>query len=65
MNDKTANIVIGVVTAVWAANVVAGMASWNGYQPSEAINGVFTLIVSGAFALRARGKSNNNDGGED
>lgn len=62
MTDRTANVVIGVVTTIWAGNVVAGMFAWNGYQPSEGINAIFTAIVGGAFALRARNR--NSDGGE-
>lgn len=62
MSDRTANIVIGVVTAIWAGNVIAGMLSINGYASSEGINGIFTLIVGGAFALRAKSRTDN--GGE-
>lgn len=63
MSDRTANIVIGVVTAIWAVNVLAGMASLNGYEPSAGVNAIFTTIVGGAFALRARNRG-NGDGGE-
>lgn len=59
MSDRTANIVIGIVTAVWAGNILAGMFSVNGYEPSESINGVFMAIVGGAFALRAKAKSDD------
>lgn len=64
MNDKTANIVIGVVTAIWAGNVIAGMFQLNGYQPSEGINAIFTAIVGGAFAIRARRQGNGNTNGD-
>lgn len=64
VTDKTATWVIGVVTAVWAANIVLGMAQINDYQPSEAVNGIFMTIVGGAFALRARARNGNN-GGDD
>lgn len=56
LSDRSANIIIGVVTAVWAGNIIAGMASINGYQPSEAINGIFLTIVGGAFVLRSKTK---------
>lgn len=56
ISDRTATIVIGVVTTIWAANVVAGMLALNGYSPSESINGIFMTIVGGAFVLRSRGK---------
>jgi len=63
VSDRTANIVIGVVTTIWAANVIVGMFGISGYQPTEGINAIFTAIVGGAFALRARSKG-NGDGGE-
>lgn len=65
MNDRTATAVIAVVTAMWVANIVAGMVKFNDYQPSEAINGIFMTIVGGAFALRARARNGNGRGGED
>lgn len=61
MNDRTATIVIAVVTTVWAGNIVAGMLAINGYQPSESINGIFMAIVGGAFALRARKRGGDDD----
>jgi hypothetical protein len=54
ISARTRTIVIGVVTAVWAANFIAGVAV-KGYQPSESINGIFMAIVGGLFALGARG----------
>lgn len=54
ISDRTATIVIGVVTVIWAANVVAGMLALNDYQPSESVNAIFMAIVGGAFALRGR-----------
>lgn len=62
MNDRTAMVVIAVVTTIWAGNIIAGMFRINDYTPSEAVNGIFMAIVGGAFALRAR---NNNKGGGD
>lgn len=56
ISDRAANVIIGVVTAVWAGNIVAGMVQLNGYQPSEAINGIFLTIVGGAFVLRSKAK---------
>ena len=42
------NAVIAVVTGMWVLNLaVAWFVSW--YQPSPAINGIFTLIVGGAM----------------
>ena len=58
ISDRTATVIIGVVTVIWALNIVAGMTSWNDYQPSESINAIFMAVVGGAFALR--GKSTGN-----
>lgn len=59
LSDRSANLIIGVVTVVWVANIVAGMVKFNGYQPSEAINGIFLTIVGGAFVLRQKGKDDD------
>lgn len=56
LSDRSANILIGVVTAVWVANIAAGMVKLNGYQPSEVINGIFLTIVGGAFVARRKGE---------
>lgn len=56
-----ANIVIAVVLAGWAGNIVAGIFQINGYQSSESINGVFTATIGLAFALRAKAKDRNDD----
>lgn len=57
ISDRTANIIIGVVTVVWAGNILAAMVPAFDHEPSEAVNGIFMAIVGGAFALRARMKS--------
>lgn len=54
IGDRTRTIVIGVVTAVWASNFLAGVVVPS-YEPSESINGIFMAIVGGLFALGARG----------
>lgn len=56
ISDRTANIIIGVVTSIWVVNILAGMFEVNDYQPSETINGIFMTIVGGAFVLRARSR---------
>lgn len=56
LSDRAANIITGIVTAVWVANVVGGMFAIRGYQPSEGINTIFTVIVGGAFVLRHKAK---------
>lgn len=52
ISDRTATILIFVVTTVWAVNFAA--AAWPGstYRPDGAINGAFMVIVGGAFVLR-------------
>lgn len=56
LSDRAANVITGIVTAVWVANVLGGMFEINGYQPSEGINTIFTVIVGGAFVLRHKAK---------
>jgi uncharacterized membrane protein YeaQ/YmgE (transglycosylase-associated protein family) len=65
ISDKTATIIIGVVTAIWALNILAAMFEFNNYQPSESINGIFMAVVGGAFALRHRSASGDKDKGGD
>lgn len=55
ISDKTRTVVIGVVTAVWASNFIAGVVL-PGYEPSESINGIFMAIVGGLFAMGSMGK---------
>lgn len=59
LSDRTRTVVIAVVTAVWAANFLAGI-FLNGYSPSESINGIFMAIVGGLFALGARQGNDKN-----
>lgn len=54
ISDRAATVIIAVVTVIWAANIVAGMLRINDYQTSESVNGIFMVIVGGAFALRTR-----------
>lgn len=61
ISDRTANIIIGVVTTMWVANIMAGVFAINGYEPSESINGIFTGTVGVAFLIRARAKSSGDD----
>jgi uncharacterized membrane protein len=57
MTDRTATVVIYVVTGIWALNILAGMFAWNGYKPSTEINGIFMVVVGGAFVARTRARS--------
>lgn len=53
LSDRTANAIIVVVTAVWAANFVARFFVVD-YQSSESINAIFMAIVGGLFAYKGR-----------
>jgi hypothetical protein len=59
IKDKTANIVIITVTAVWVLNFFAGLFI-NGYS-EESINGIFMAIVGGVFALKGFKRSDDED----
>lgn len=52
-SDRVRNIIIGVVTTVWASNFAAGLVV-PGYEPDQAINAIFMAIVGGLFALGSR-----------
>lgn len=67
MSDRAATIVVYVVTGMWVGNLIAGVLAINGYQPSEAVNGAFMLIVGGAFTARTLKKKDDgsSDGPED
>ena len=56
LSNRSATVIIYVVTAIWAFNIVAGMFTFTGWQPSSEVNGAFMLIVGGAFVARARSK---------
>lgn len=60
LSNRTANVIILVVTVVWVANFVATLAitTYNG----SAINAIFTAIVGGVFALKGRKAQEKNDG---
>lgn len=60
ISDRTATVIIGVVTSIWALNILGGMFEINDYQPSESINAIFMAVVGGAFALRGKGKNGGN-----
>jgi hypothetical protein len=65
MSDRTANRVIALVAAVWAANMIAAMWPGSNYQPPEAVNGAFMTIVGGAFLARSRARNGNGTGSEE
>lgn len=47
------NIIAGIVTLVWAANFASGLFV-KGYEPDQAINGIFMAIVGGLFVAGAK-----------
>ena len=61
INPKLRNWIVGIVTAVWAINFMAGLIPALHYSPDQAINAVFMAIVGGMVALGARDK-NGKDG---
>lgn len=64
IDTKLKNVIISVVTSVWAINFVAGLVVPH-YQPDQAINAIFMGIVGGLFALGARGPKDDDKGGKD
>lgn len=53
MTDRAANVILGVVLAVWALNVVAAITKFRGYEGSESLNGLVTVAIGAAFTYRA------------
>ena len=60
LNERLANVVIGVVTLVWATNFGARFVVHD-YQSSETINAIFMAIVGGVFALKAKAGDKDKD----
>lgn len=54
IDPKLRSWIIGLVSAVWALNFVAGLIPQLKYEPDQAINAIFMAIVGGLFALGAR-----------
>lgn len=60
MSRRLRNVIIVVVTAVWALNFCASVLVKN-YTPSESINGIFMVIVGGLYATdRATRRDDEN-----
>lgn len=53
LSPRTTQIIVGLVSAVWAINFVAGLVMET-YDADQAINGIFMAIVGGALALGSR-----------
>lgn len=50
LSRRVTQWVVGLVSAVWAVNFIAGIALPK-YEADQAINGIFMGIVGGALAL--------------
>jgi hypothetical protein len=59
-SERVRNIVVGVVTVVWAVNFAAGLLV-HGYKPDQAINAIFMGIVGGVLALGVRGRKGDDE----
>lgn len=65
LSDRGASVIIYLVSGVWAANMIISMIPPLHYQPDPAIHGIFTVIVGGGFAVRAKVENRReNDGGD-
>ena len=62
IGNKTRTILVGIVTSAWVVNFSASFISED-YKPSEAVNGVFMLVVGAIFAAGARGNGKDGEGG--
>jgi hypothetical protein len=61
ISARMRNIIAGIVTLVWAANFVSGLFV-KGYEPDQAINGIFMAIVGGLFVAGARKDKESSSG---
>jgi hypothetical protein len=55
-----ANTVIVIATLVWTANFILD-ATVDNYQPSDAVNGVFALLIGGVIALKQSGDRGDHE----
>jgi hypothetical protein len=46
-----------MVSIIWAANVILGMIPSIEYEPQEAVNGLFLVVVGYLFTTASRGKN--------
>jgi hypothetical protein len=59
-SERVRNIIIAVVTTVWAVNFAAGLFMPD-YDPDPTIHAVFMSIVGGLLAIGARNDSRHDD----
>jgi len=60
LSRKTTTWVVGLVSAVWAVNFLAGLALPD-YEADQAINGIFMAMVGGALALGRKSKDDDDE----
>lgn len=60
MSNRTATALLYLVAGAWVGTIIATIANFNGYEQPESINGIFALIVGGAFVAR-RNKQDDGD----
>lgn len=65
LSDRGASAIIYLVATIWGANMIVSMVPGSNYSPDPSIHGIFTVIVGGAFAVRAKVNSSDKDRGGD
>lgn len=60
LSPKTTTLVVGLVSAIWAVNFLAGVILPN-YEADQAINGIFMAIVGGTLALGRTRKDDDEE----
>ena len=60
-SERMRNLIIFVVTSVWAINFAAGLLL-SDYKPDPTIHAVFMSIVGGLFALGVRSDKKGDEG---
>lgn len=60
ISNRTGNILMLIVGAVWAINNIAAIAV-EGYDPSESVNSAFLAVIAYLFAVKGK----DREGGEE
>lgn len=55
LTDRAFTVVVGVVVVVWSANFIAGLLPI-GYEPDQAIHGIFLMVIGTAMNARRKDK---------
>lgn len=61
LSRKATVFVVGVVTAIWAVNIMAGIILKD-YEADQAVNGIFMAIVGGLLAADRASRKNGKNG---